>query len=259
MTDDNTEYQRLNTDHGTCIAWVGAEKNNAPTIVFLSGHGSDMNGSKAIAVHHWADENGYGMIRFDYFGHGQSSGDMMDGNISIWRDDCLAVIDQLTKNKIILVGSSLGGWLMMLTALARQDRIAGMIGIAAAPDFTDDLIWDKLNEAQQQRMAHDGYIALPNPYAPEDVIFPYQLIVDGRRHFILRSRHPAPYPVRLLHGMDDAEVPWQTAEKLANTLDGDDICAVLVKGAGHRFSEPEQIDILLSHLGEVTFIASKGS
>lgn len=248
----------LEAEHGTRIAWVGAEIKGKPTLVFMAGHGSDMDGTKALATHEWAEENGFGLIRFDYFGHGASSGDMMQGNISIWTQDCLAVIDELTSEQLVLIGSSLGGWLMLLAARARPQRIAGMVGIAAAPDFTEDLIWAHLTTEQQDAMAQDGKIALPNPYADEDVIYPYQLILDGRQNFVLRDRQPAPYPVRLLHGMADEEVPWQTAETLANNLDGDDVMAVLVKDAGHRFSEPEQIDLLLAQLGDVTFKAEGG-
>ena len=126
-----------------------------------------------------------------------------------------------------------------------------MIGIAAAPDFTDDLIWDELTTAQQQAMERDGKIALPNPYAPEDVIYPYQLILDGRKNFVLRDRQSAPYPVRLLHGTDDEEVPAATAEKLAENLEGDDVKVTLVKGAGHRFSEPAQLELLRDSLAEI--------
>jgi len=259
MTDTQPTVNYFDAPHGTRIAWSGstpADKTKL-TIVFLAGHGSDMDGTKALAAAQWAEENDLGMMRFDYFGHGQSSGDMMDGTIGIWRNDVLAVIDHLTTGRLVLVGSSLGGWLMMLAARARPDRIAGLVGIAAAPDFTDDLIWDALTPDQQTMMARDGQIALPNPYAPEDVVYPYQLITEARSHFVLRDRMAAPYPVRLLQGMADEEVPWQTAEKLAATLDGHDISTILVEGAGHRFSEPEQIDILLSTLGEVTLAAQK--
>lgn len=253
MTDqDQNTIQFLQTEHGTKIAWTGATLKGKPTFVFFPGHGSDMDGTKALAVDAWARENGYGIIRFDYFGHGQSSGAYLDGTISIWRQDCLAVIDQLTDGPLFIVGSSLGGWLMMLAARDRIDRVAGLIGIAAAPDFTDDLIWDELSDAQKEYMKKHGQIALPNSYAPEDVIYPYALITDGRENFVLRDRQNAPFPVRLLHGMDDEEVPSHTAEALARNLDGDDVQVILVKGAGHRFSTPEQIDILIATLGEVT-------
>ena len=230
---------------------------SAPGLVFLCGFGSDKEGSKALFLEEHAKKTGQSFVRFDYFGHGQSDGDFKDGTIGRWAEDVLAVIDELTTGPQILIGSSMGGWLMLLAALARKDRVAGLIGIAAAPDFTDDLIWDDLTPDQQAAMARDGQIALPNPYSPEDVIYPYQLITEGRNHFVLRDRMATPYPVRLLHGMDDEEVPWQTAEKLAASFDGHDINTILVEGAGHRFSEPDQIDILLANLGEVTLAASK--
>jgi len=259
MTDAPSPVEFFQAPHGTTIAWSGwPPKDKAKlTIVFLAGHGSDMDGTKAIATAEWARENDLGMMRFDYFGHGQSSGDMMDGTIGHWHDDVLAVIDHLTTGRLVLVGSSLGGWLMMLAARARPERIAGLVGIAAAPDFTDDLIWNALTPDQQNQMARDGQIALPNPYAPEDVVYPYPLITEARSHFVLRDRMTAPYPVRLLQGMADEEVPWQTAERLAAILDGHDISTILVEQVGHRFSEPEHIDILLSTLGEVTLAAQK--
>ena len=251
----NNTVNFFKSDHGTNIAWTGQTREGRPTFVFFAGHGSDMNGTKAIAVDEWARENNFGIIRFDYFGHGQSSGHYMDGTISIWRKDCLAVLDNLTSGPVIIVGSSLGGWLMMLAARDRMEKIAGLIGIAAAPDFTDDLIWDGLNSKQQDQMKTEGKITLPNPYAPEDVIYPYALITDGRQNFVLRDRQETPFFVRLLHGMDDEEVPSSTAESLAKNLNGDDIQVILVKGAGHRFSSPEQIDILMATLGEVTLKA----
>ena len=242
----------LKTDHGTDIAWVGQTHKDRPNFIFFAGHGSDMNGTKAIAIDQWAQENGYGCIRFDYFGHGQSSGQYLDGTIGIWKKDCLAVIDTLTTGPVFIVGSSLGGWLMMLAAQDRPNRIAGLVGIAAAPDFTDDLIWNALSDDQKAAMKRDGKIALPNPYAPEEVIYPYALITEGRDHFVLRERQQVSFPVRLLHGMEDEEVPPSTAETLAKNLDGDDVHVLLVKGAGHRFSTPEQIDILIATLSEIT-------
>ncbi len=247
----NQNINILKTEHGTDIAWTGRITEGSPTFVFFAGHGSDMNGTKALAVDEWAQENGYGIIRFDYFGHGQSSGEYLDGTISIWRKDCNAVLDQLTTGPVIIVGSSLGGWLMMLAARDRIDRIKGLIGIAAAPDFTDDLIWNALSSEDQLKMKRDGKIALPNPYSDDDVIYPYSLITDGRDNFVLRDKQETPFPVRLLHGMDDEEVPSSTAETLAKNLIGNDIQVVLVKGAGHRFSSAEQIDILIATLGEI--------
>ena len=219
-----------------------------PGIVFLIGHGSDMEGTKALACEDWARRNGRACLRFDYSGHGLSSGDFLDGNISSWTADCLAVLDALTTGPQILVGSSLGGWLMLNVALARPDRVAGLIGIAAAPDFTEDLLWAAFTDDQRRQIEADGVIALPNPYADEPVIYPWHLITDGRHNLRLRGGLEITCPVHLLHGMQDEEVPWQTATATAAALACDDVEVTLVKDAGHRFSEPDQIGRLAAAL-----------
>ena len=215
-----------------------------PGIVFLCGHGSDMNGTKAIHLEAWAMRNEISFTRFDYSGHGESDGKFLETNISDWTADAIDIIDNVTSGTQILVGSSLGGWIMLNVALARPDRVAGLVGIAAAPDFTDDLIWDQLDEQQQKVMERDGQIALPNPYSDEPVIYPYHLITDGRQHFRLRGALDIHVPVRLLHGMDDEEVPLQTSTKIADCLPAGDVRVMHVPGAGHRFSSPDQLDLI---------------
>ena len=213
-------------------------------IVFLCGHGSDMEGTKALEAEAWARDTGRPFLRFDYRGHGLSSGDFLDGNISSWTSDCLAAFDALTDGPQLLVGSSLGGWLMLNVALARPDRVAGLIGIAAAPDFTEDLLWAAFTDEQRRRIEADGVIALPNPYADEPVKYPWHLITDGRNNLRLRGGLDITCPVHLLHGMKDAEVPWRTATATAAALASEAVEVTLVKEAGHRFSEPEQIALL---------------
>ena len=213
-------------------------------IVFLCGHGSDMEGTKALEAEAWARDTGRPFLRFDYRGHGLSSGDFLDGNISSWTSDCLAAFDALTDGPQILVGSSLGGWLMLNVALARPDRVTGLVGIAAAPDFTEDLLWAEFTDEQRRRIEADGVIALPNPYADEPVKYPWHLITDGRNNLRLRGGLDITCPVHLLHGMKDAEVPWQTATATAAALASEAVEVTLVKEAGHRFSEPEQIALL---------------
>lgn len=235
---------------------AGNQPAGVPGIVFLCGHGSDMEGTKAIDLEEWALKQGYDFLRFDYSGHGLSEGEFLQTNISDWTADALAVIDQLTEGPQILVGSSLGGWIMLNVAVARPDRIAGLVGIAAAPDFTDDLIWDHLTPDQQSQMQADGQIALPNPYSDEPVIYPYHLITDGRQHFRLRGRLDITAPVRLLHGMQDAEVPWQTATRIADCMTGTDVEITHVQSAGHRFSEPDQLALIRDKLGELIAITS---
>jgi pimeloyl-ACP methyl ester carboxylesterase len=215
-----------------------------PGVVFLCGHGSDMEGTKALEVEVWAGKCGCGCLRFDYRGHGLSSGDFLDGNISSWTADCLAALDELTDGPQILVGSSLGGWLMLNVALARPTRVAGLVGIAAAPDFTEDLLWAKFDDEQRRWIEADGVIALPNPYSDEPVRYPWHLVTDGRQNLRLRGDLEISAPMHLLHGMRDEEVPWQTATRIAAALTGSDVEVTLVKSAGHRFSEPDQLALL---------------
>ncbi len=217
---------------------------NGTGVTFLCGHGSDMDGTKALVVEEWGRQSGRPSLRFDYRGHGLSSGDFLDGNITSWTSDCLAALDALTGEPQILVGSSLGGWLMLNVALARPDRVAGLIGIAAAPDFTEDLLWAEFSDDQRRRIEAEGVIALPNPYSDEPVKYPWHLITDGRDNLRLRGGLDITCPVHLLHGMQDGEVPWQTATRTAECLASTDVELSLVKGAGHRFSEPGQLALL---------------
>ena len=228
------------TDH---IAYYGIS-GHGPGIIFLAGHGSNMEGSKALHLEEWARANGQAFLRFDYRGHGKSSGSMDSTNISDWTEDVITAIDELSEGPQILVGSSLGGWLMLNATLARPQRIVGLVGIAAAPDFTEDLIWAELTTDQRSNMQSEGRIVLPNPYADEPLVYPYNLVEDGRNHLRLRGNLNINLPIRLLHGMKDAEVPWQTAVHIAECAISDDVRLFLVKDAGHRFSEPKQLALL---------------
>ena len=228
-----------------------------PGVVFLCGHGSDMNGSKAMHLEAWAQRRGQSFLRFDYSGHGQSDGDFLQTNISDWTRDTINMIDAHTDGPQIVVGSSLGGWIMLNLALARPARIAALVGIAAAPDFTEELIWNPLDEAEKADFQESGEISFENPYADEPVFYPYHLIEDGRQHLRLQAPLPISVPVRLLHGMQDAEVPWQTATRLADQLQSDDVAVLLDKTATHRFSEPRQLAQLERVLDElVSLIAN---
>ena len=224
---------------------------SGPGIIFLCGHGSDMDGSKALFLESWATAQARAFLRFDYSGHGQSGGNFLDTNISDWTRDTISVIDALTVGPQILVGSSLGGWLMLNAALARPDRIAALVGIAAAPDFTEDLIWDPLNAEQKDQFIADGQIALDNPYADDPIVYPYHLITDGRKHLLLNNPLSIHQPVRLLHGIADTEVPWQTAVRLAMVLTSDDVQLHFHKTASHRFSEPAQLKLLQNILQDL--------
>ncbi len=237
---DSISY--LTCPDGSKRAYLRHEGNkNVPGVVFLAGHGSDMFGTKAVALHQMALDHDIPFLRFDYFGHGLSDGIFLKGTISQWVDDCVMMLDQLTTGPQILVGSSLGGWMMIQTALKRSQRVAGLVGIAAAPDFTETLIWDRLSSQQKQQMQADGQIAFPNPYAPEDVIYPYHLVLDGRNNLVLDKSIDLNVPLILFQGMADQEVPWQTAIQIAEKWGGEKVEIVLDKRAGHRFSEGYQL------------------
>jgi pimeloyl-ACP methyl ester carboxylesterase len=231
---DTARSQRLDLPGGGHLAYHKTE-GAGPGVVFLGGFASDMTGTKATTLEAWAQARGRAFLRFDYRGHGQSSGRFAEGTIGAWRDDALAALDRLTEGPQILVGSSMGGWIMLLAALARPERVAGLVGIAAAPDFTEDLMWARMTAEQQQTVEREGVWPMPSDYG-EPVPIARNLIHEGRDHLLLRGRIGIGCPVRLIQGTADAEVPWDWALKLQDALAGDDVETTLVKGADHRLS-----------------------
>lgn len=231
----------LSRPDGATIAYHKSE-GKTPGIVFLHGYHSDMTGSKALALEQLCRDQGRAFLRFDYFGHGQSSGDVLSGTVGRWAEDAVAIIDQLTAGPQILVGSSLGGWISLLTALERRERVVGLVGVAAAPDFTEDLMWQDFSFEQRRELLERGEISLPNCYEPENPWRVHRsLIEDGRNHLLLRDCINLPCPVRLIHGQQDADVPWQTALQIADRLATDDVEVVLVKDGDHRLSRDQDI------------------
>jgi pimeloyl-ACP methyl ester carboxylesterase len=210
-------------------------------VVFLTGFVSDMTGGKAVALERFCGDRGQAFLRFDYRGHGASSGRFRDGTIGAWAEDAVAVIDRLTEGPQILVGSSMGGWIMLLAALARPRRIHGLVGIAAAPDFTEDLMWARFTPEIRRRIEREGVYYLASDYGEEPYAVTRELIEEARRHLLLRDTIPLACPVRLIHGLEDPDVPWQTALTLAGQLASTDATVTLIKAAGHRLSEPENI------------------
>ena len=202
---------------------------------------SDMTGTKAMALESWAKNAGRAFLRFDYQGHGASSGRFEEGTIGLWAADAIAAFDALTEGPQVLVGSSMGGWIMLLTALARPERISALVGIAAAPDFTEDLMWPTFDEAARATLQRDGVLHQPSDYGDEPYTITLKLIEDGRQHLLLRKPLPITCPVRLIQGMADADVPWQTALRIAETLESDDVEVQLVKAGDHRLSTPEDL------------------
>jgi pimeloyl-ACP methyl ester carboxylesterase len=230
---------------GARLAYV-AHPGAGPTVVFLGGYASDMTGTKATYLDEWCRARGQAFLRFDYQGHGQSSGRLVDGTIGAWRDDALATIRECTAGPLLLVGSSMGAWVMVLAALAIPDRIHALVGIAAAPDFTEDLLWARLDDGQRAALRRDGVLHLPSSYG-EPLAFTWRLVEDGRHHLVLRAPVALPVPVRLLHGTQDLDVPWETSRRLAEAIRSPDVTLTLVKDADHRLSEPRD----LSRLGAV--------
>ena len=212
-----------------------------PGIVFLGGFRSDMTGTKALFLEDFCRRRERAYVRFDYFAHGASSGDFADGTISRWRDDAIAVIDSLTEGPQILVGSSMGGWVMVLAALARPERVAALVGIAAAPDFTGDLLPQRLSDAQRRTLHNEGRIVLPSDYDPAGYVYTRTLVEDGDRNLVLRDAIPLTCPIRLLHGMADESVPWRQSLKLAERLQSRDVTLTLIKDGDHRLSRDEDL------------------
>lgn len=256
MHDSTPAPAFLETPHGTRIAYHRTP-GDLPGVVFLGGFASDMTGGKACALEAFARERGQAFVRFDYQGHGESSGRFEDGTIGLWAQDAVGVLDNLTEGPQVLVGSSMGGWIMLLAALARPGRVAGLLGIAAAPDFTEDLMWDKFDADTRHAIERDGVYRMPSDYG-DPLPITQRLIMEGRSHLLMRGPIPIACPVRLIHGMDDPDVPWEWSLKVQHALQSEDVEVVLVKHGDHRLSEAHdivrlryQLDRLLDHVAGV--------
>ncbi len=232
------DVQRFLRDDGEAIAYRRRD-GRSPGIVWLGGFHSDMAGTKAEALDLWAAEKGRAFLRFDYFGHGLSTGAFRDGTITRWRDDALAVMDALCDGPQILVGSSMGGWIALLAALARPEKIRGLLLLAPAPDFTEALMWEEMPATVRTEIMETGEWIRPSQYE-EPYPITRRLIEDGRRHLLLGGPIALSCPVRILQGMKDPDVPWRHAVKLAECLQGNPV-VTLVKEGDHRLSTPEDI------------------
>lgn len=212
-----------------------------PTLVFLPGYKSDMQGGKAQALAAWAADQGLGLLRMDYSGCGESDGAFEDGTLDIWRDDVLAVIAEAKIGPIILIGSSMGGWLMLLVAEKLGDQVAAMVGIAAAPDFTD---WD-FDAADRATIAATGRIERPSDYGYDPMLITQDFWQSGQSNLRLVGAVAMDCPVRLIHGQCDPDVPWETSLKLAAALRSSDVQTILVKDGDHRLSRDQDIALLI--------------
>jgi len=221
-----------------------------PTVVWLGGFHSDMTGTKAQVLADHAEATGVAYVRFDYFGHGESDGQFRDGTISRWREDALAVIDELTEGPLVLVGSSMGGWIACLAAIARPERVKAMVLIAPAPDFTEKLMEPELSDEARAAIARDGFWIRPSEYDDGGYAITRELLEDGARWSILQGDVPIEVPVRVLQGGADPDVPWTHALELANALKSDDVVFTLIKDGDHRLSRPQDLERLVGAVSE---------
>lgn len=242
--------ERLATRSGRKIAYC-LSAGGAPGIVFLGGFRSDMEGTKARHLEAWAKATDRAFLRFDYSGHGQSSEAFEDGCIGDWAEDALEAISGLTSGRQILVGSSMGGWIACLVARAMPDRVSGLVGIAAAPDFTEDSMWASFSQGQKTALETGGRVLLASDYSDGPYVITRRLIEDGRDHLVLRTALAMPFPVRLLQGTADKDVDVSVALSLLSHIDGNDVRLTLVAGVDHRFSDPNSLRLIERTIEEI--------
>lgn len=238
----------LNTPQGRRIAYHLTD-GTGPAVVFLGGFKSDMGGTKAVHLEDWARKSGRAFLRFDYSGHGESDGAFTEGCIGDWFEDACAALG-LLAGKLVLVGSSMGGWMSLQVARAMPERVAGLVTIAAAPDFTEDSMWAGFSDAQKAELDSAGQVALPSEYG-EPYIITKKLIEEGRDRLVLRDPLPLPFPVRFLQGTADADVNMSVALRLLGHAEGVDMRLTLVNGADHRFSDETCLNLITATVEEV--------
>jgi pimeloyl-ACP methyl ester carboxylesterase len=231
--------------NGTRLAYhtLSAARPGQPVVMFLGGYRSDMTGTKALYLEQQCRERGQAFVRFDYSGHGESGGKFEDGSLSRWKGDARAILDRVAPAEpVVLAGSSMGGWISLLLARDCPELIAGIVGIAASADFTRRKA-EQMTEAQKDEMAAHGFILVPNNYSPEPYLITKALLDDGEQHCLLEKPYPLPMPVRLVQGMKDDAVPWQTAYRIKNAI-GSNAKVLLSEQGDHRLSRPEDLALI---------------
>jgi pimeloyl-ACP methyl ester carboxylesterase len=240
---DSAEAAVLSLPTGEWLA-VRRREGRSPVIIFLPGYMSDMEGTKALALEGWATARGHAFVRFDYGGCGASPGAFEDFTLADWRDDIVAVIDRLAEGPVVLVGSSMGGWLMLLAALERPQRVAGLLGVAAAPDFTD---WG-YGDDEKATLRRDGRLEQPTPYGDQPYVTTRAFWESGESLKLLHGPIPIDGPVRLIHGQADPDVPFDISLRLAERLRSSDVQTLLIKDGDHRLSRPRDIARIVAAL-----------
>ena len=250
MTDEKFPPSLLSLPDGGHVAYRHLP-GRSPTVVFLCGYASDMTGTKARFLHRACAEAGHAYLRFDYRGRGESSGRFEDGTVGSWTDDACAVIETVTRGALVLVGSSMGGWIMLLVARRLPERVRALLGVAAAPDFTEDGIWSRMSAGERETFAARGVIHMPSEYSDEPYPVTLRLMEDARGRLQLRDRIPLDCAVRLIHGYRDCDVPWQTSLRLASRLRASDVTVEIVHDGDHRLSRDADLVRLARVLGGI--------
>ena len=257
MDDNSLRFLEIGAGSERRAIAVREHSGAGPGLFWLSGYKSDMKGTKAAALARWAEEAGRAIVRFDYSGHGESGGVFTDGTIGRWLADALAVFEACCRGPQILIGSSMGGWLALLMIRALRQRpqigpasVAGLVLIAPAVDFTEELMWKRFPPAIKRDLEETGVWARPSDYSPEPYLVTRQLIDEGRNHLLLGGMIETGCPVRILQGVEDPDVPWRHAVELVSRLASDDVVLTLVKDGDHRLSRPEDIERLIRAVAE---------
>ena len=257
MNDNSLKFLHIGDGAERRAIAVRAQAGAAPGLFWLGGYKSDMKGTKAAALADWAAEGSRACVRFDYSGHGESEGAFTDGTIGRWLADSLAVFDACCEGPQILIGSSMGGWLALLLTRELKRRghdgaaaVAGMVLIAPAVDFTEELMWKRFTPEIKRELEDNGVWARPSKYSPEPYLVTRRLIEEGRKHLLLGSLIETGCPVRILQGVEDPDVPWRHAVELTSRLASDDVVLTLVKDGDHRLSRPEDIERMIAAVKE---------
>ena len=247
---DKAPARTFDGPHGQ-LAYL-RQDGRAPTVVWLGGYASDMRGTKAEAIGAWCAREGTGYLRFDYSGHGESEGDFEAGTIGRWTADARAIVEGLTSGPLVLVGSSMGAWVAGLLARDAGLDLQGLLLLAPAPDFTEELTRRDWTREDHERLARDGRVALPSGHDDAEMVYTRALFEDGERHLLLHAPLPIPCPVRIIQGTADTSVPWTHAVRYAEHVSGPDVACTVVPGADHRLSTPQDIDRMLMTLSLLT-------
>lgn len=250
--------KKLYLDRDDFIAYYcnKINKKNAPYVIFVHGFMSNMNGAKAMHIEGYCRKKGYNFIRFDQFGSGSSSGEFLNQTITTQLAGLEAIITKIAMAPVVLVGSSMGGWLTLLASVKLPELVKAIVCLAPAPDFTENLVWNKLSDTQKELMQKQGYLNIPGKECDESTPVAYNFILDARNHLLLDKKIEINGPVHLIHGIEDKEVPYQVSAELLEKIISDRIVLKLIKDATHRLSQPEDLKILENSLEELLPIAT---